>query len=81
MTTKHLVRWVLTRGVESVTCQINVRGRRSNTYEIAVVPHTNVGWGSIEDVKTPWAALHRHAEITNRLLNEGWSVTRHTPLH
>ncbi len=76
-----LVRWVLQRGGQNLTCQVDVRHNGATTYEIAVVPHANVEWGTVEAVKSPLAALRRHAEITNRLLETGWSVARHTTRH
>lgn len=76
-----LVRWILQRGRENLTCQVDVRRNGATTYEIAVVPHANVQWGSVEAVRSPLAALQRHAEITNRLLEHGWSVARHTTSH
>jgi hypothetical protein len=76
-----LVRWTLRRGEANVTCQVDVRRNGSTTYEVAVVPHANVEWGIVEEVKSPLAALRRHAEIANRLMENGWSVTRHTTSH
>ena len=76
-----LVRWTLHRSGENVTCQVDVRRNGSTTYEVAVVPQANVEWGIVEEVKSPLAALQRHAEIANRLMESGWSVTRHTSSH
>jgi len=78
---KCLVRWVLQRGGENLTCQVDVRRSRATTYEVAVVPHTHVEWGTVEAVKSPLAALRRHAEIANLLMEDGWSVARHTTSH
>jgi hypothetical protein len=60
---------------------VDVRFSGATTYEIAVVPHANVDWGTVEAVKSPLAALRRHAEIANQLLEHGWSVARHTTSH
>jgi hypothetical protein len=69
-----MLRWVLQRGDESVTCQIDAHANRS-AFDVSLVPHGDVNAGAIEVVPSPAQALQRHAEIAMQLRNAGWSVT------
>lgn len=69
-----LLRWVLQRGGEFLTCQIDAHVRRS-AYDVCIVPHRDLNAASIEVVTTPGRALQRHAEVAMRLRNDGWRIT------
>lgn len=69
-----LIRWVLQRGREILTCQVDAHVHRS-AYDVCLVPHWDVDAASIEVIATPGRAFLRHAEIAMRLRNAGWFVT------
>jgi hypothetical protein len=79
--TACLVQWIFRRGSENVTCQVDVCRNGSTTYQLAVVPHRDVEAATIETIKSPLIALQRHAEIANRLREDGWSVARRTAVN
>jgi hypothetical protein len=68
-----LIRWVLQRGGEILTCQVDAHVHRS-AYDVCIVPHWDVDAASIEVIATPSRAFQRHAEIAMRLRNAGWFV-------
>ena len=67
-----VVRWVLARGAQTVTCQINARANR-RTVDVCVVPQGKVR-GVIVAVGSPCDALMLHAHIASRLRDSGWRV-------
>lgn len=69
-----LIRWVLQRGRETLTCQVDAHVHQS-AYDVCIVPHSDVDAASIEVIATPSRAFQRHAEIAMRLRNAGWIVT------
>ena len=70
-----MLRWILERDKNAVTCQLDARGSRS--YEVCIVPHWNPSSAVIESYDAPTPALLRHAEITRRLREKGWMVIDH----
>lgn len=68
-----LIRWVLQRGDEILTCQVDAHTHRS-AYDVCIVPHWDVDAASIEVTPTLGRAFQRHAEIAMRLRNAGWSI-------
>jgi hypothetical protein len=76
-----LVQWVLRRGNEQVTCQVDVRRNGKTTYEVAVVPHHAIETSTVEATPSSVAALQRHAELALWLREQGWSVARRTSVN
>jgi hypothetical protein len=68
-----VMRWILRRGNDFVTCQIDAL-LNSRAYEVSVVPHWNVRAMATESVASPRLALQRHAEIAKQLREAGWVV-------
>lgn len=69
-----LIRWVLQRGGEILTCQVDAHVHRA-AYDVSIVPHWDVNAASIEVLATPGRAFQRHAEIAMRLRDADWFVT------
>jgi hypothetical protein len=67
-----MLRWVLQRDRNAITCELDARGGRS--YELCVVPHWNPSAAVIERFETPTSALLRHAEVAHHLRQGGWLV-------
>ena len=72
--TACLIRWVLQRGEEILTCQVDAHVNGA-AYDVCVVPHWDVNAASIEVISTPGRAFQRHAEIAMRLRDADWFVT------
>jgi hypothetical protein len=70
-----MVRWVLERETNVITCQLDARGIRS--YELCVLPHSDPSSAVIERFDAPTPALLRHAEVASRLRENGWMVIDH----
>lgn len=70
-----MLRWILQRDTNAITCQLDVRGTRS--YEVCVVPHWDPSSAVIERYDAPTPALLRHAEVARRLRENGWMVIDH----
>jgi hypothetical protein len=68
-----IVRWILRRGADAITCEVDVRANRS--YDVCVVPHRDVSSSRVERFDAPTAALLRHAEIARGLRQQGWALT------
>jgi hypothetical protein len=69
------LRWVLTRGDAAITCEIDANPDASFDVRIAASSRR----GFVEHFDTATAALERHAEVANQLLEEGWVVSEHSP--
>lgn len=61
----------------SITCQLDARSDWS--YELCVVPHGDPSAAVIERFDAPTPALLRHAEVTDRLRQDGRTVIDHGP--
>jgi hypothetical protein len=70
-----MLRWILQRDTNAITCQLDARGNRS--YEVCVVPHWDPSSAVIERYDAPTPALLRHAEVARRLRENGWMVIDH----
>jgi hypothetical protein len=70
-----MLRWVLQRNEQAITCELDARGTRS--YEVCIVPHWNLSAAVIERFDAPTPALLRHAEVSRRLGESGWKVVDH----
>lgn len=68
-----LLRWVLTRGDEAVTCQVNAHADR-RTADVSVLPHSKIRAGAVLAVPSTCDALLLHAHIASRLKDAGWRV-------
>jgi hypothetical protein len=73
-----LLRWILRRGNDALTCGVDARGDRS--FDVCVVPHWDISASVIERFPAPTSALRRHAEIAARLRQSGWVVADHVPM-
>ena len=65
-----VLRWVFLRKRQMLTCEIRVSGTQS--YDVCVVPHWDIGASVIEAYDRPSRALHRHAELAWYLRESGW---------
>jgi hypothetical protein len=70
-----LVEWILQRDSKAITCQLDLRGRRS--YEVSVLPHWDPSSAVIERFDTATPALLRHAQLACRFREAGWMVIDH----
>jgi hypothetical protein len=70
--TAPMLLWVLQRGANTITCQLDARDDRS--YEVCVVPHWDPSTTVIERFDTPTMAVLRHADVAKRLRENGWMV-------
>ncbi len=70
-TTVCMVRWVLRRGMDVLTCRVDAHLDRAR-FDVSLVPHCNIAAAAIELADTPTRALQRHAEIAMRLRDAGW---------
>jgi hypothetical protein len=70
-----LVEWILQRDTKAITCQLDLRGRRS--YEVCVLPHWDPTAAVIERFDSPMPALLRQAQLACRLREAGWMVIDH----
>jgi hypothetical protein len=66
-----MVRWVLRRGMDVLTCRVDAHLDRAR-FVVSLVPHRNVAEAAVEPTDTPTRALQRHAEIAMRLRDAGW---------
>ena len=70
-----LVRWILRRDTNGITCELDARGE--GAYELCVLPHWAPSLAVIERFDASMPALLRHAEVTSRLRDDGWMVIDH----
>lgn len=70
-----LLRWTFQKNGKAITCQVD-GNESASSYDVCVVPHWDVASAVVEKVQTPVGAFQRHAEITMRLRDAGWSVAR-----
>ena len=70
-----LLRWTFQKDDKSITCQIE-GNQAAASYDVSVVPHWDVASAVVEEAETPFGAFQRHAEISMRLREAGWSVAR-----
>jgi hypothetical protein len=70
-----MLRWILRRNANAITCQLDARGSRC--YEVCVLPHRDPSSAVIERFNAPRPALLRHAEVAKRLRENGWMVIDH----
>ena len=70
---RRLLRWVLYRGEEAITCQID-RTLTDGSYAVSVVPHQNLTAAAIETYDTSIPAFQRHAAIVSELRQTGWKM-------
>jgi hypothetical protein len=70
--TAPMLHWVLRQDTKAITCQLECRGNGS--YELCVLPHWDPSSAVIERFDASTSALLRHAEVANRLRENGWMV-------
>lgn len=70
---RRLLRWVLYRGEEAITCQID-RTLADGSYAVSVVPHQNLTAAAIETYDASIPAFQRHAAIVSELRQTGWKM-------
>jgi hypothetical protein len=70
-----MLRWVLRRDTEAITCQLDARGSRS--HELCILPHWDPTSAVIERFEAPTPARLRHAEVATLLRDDGWMVIDH----
>ena len=70
---RRLLRWVLCRGEEAITCQID-RALADGSYAVSVVPHRDLAAAAIETYETSMPAFQRHAAIVSELRQTGWKM-------
>jgi hypothetical protein len=70
---RRLLRWVLCRGEEAITCQID-RTLADGSYAVSVVPHRHLAAAAIETYETSVPAFQRHAAIVSELRQTGWKM-------
>jgi hypothetical protein len=70
-----MLRWILGRDTNAITCQLDARSPRS--YEVCIVPHWDPSSAVIERYDAPTPAFLRHAEVARRLRENGWMVIDH----
>ena len=71
---RRLLRWVLCRGEEAITCQID-RTLADGSYAVSVVPHRDLAAAAIETYETSMPAFQRHAAIVSELRQTGWKMS------
>jgi hypothetical protein len=69
-----VVRWVLHRHDETITCEVDLRSRRHCV--VSVVPAWDAPAAVFEAFDDPGIALRRHAEMARRLREHGWDLDR-----
>ena len=69
-----MLRWDFLRGQEVVTCEVRKIG--TGSYDICVVPHSDLSSSVVEPFAHPVEALRRHAEIARYFKQSGFSVRR-----
>ena len=67
-----MLRWILRRDRQAITCQLDARSDRS--YELCVRPHCDSSSLIIERFDAPTEALLRHAAVAGCLRDNGWTV-------
>lgn len=72
-----LLRWVLQRGSDALTCEVDAHGRRS--FDLQVMLGGARSPALTEHFDSPVAAVERHAQVATLLRDAGWVVTTHTP--
>lgn len=70
----HLLQWVFQRKGQAITCELGASG--TGTYEVSVVPHSDVSAGVIETFAAAQRAFYRHAELAQQLRESGWVRSR-----
>ena len=65
-----VLRWVFQRNAEAITCELDALGDRS--YDVSVVPHSDVSSSMVQHFDAPAGALLRHAQIARQLRDSGW---------
>jgi hypothetical protein len=70
---RRLLRWVLYRGANAVTCQID-RTQTDGSYTVSVVPHQDLTAAAIETYESSVPAFRRHAAIVSDLRRAGWKM-------
>jgi hypothetical protein len=68
-----MLRWVLYRGEDVVTCQID-RTLADGSYSVSVVPHGDLAAAAIETYDASVPAFQRHAAIISELRQTGWRM-------
>jgi hypothetical protein len=71
-----LLRWVLQRGSEALTCEVDAHGHGS--FDLQVMLGGSQSPALTEHFNSPVAAVERHAEVATLLRDAGWVVTTHT---
>lgn len=66
-----ILRWVFQRGPETLTCAIEAGGDR-HSFDVCILPHSDLAVATVEHFKAPVSAVQRHAEIASRLREAGW---------
>ena len=68
---RRLLRWVLYRGEEAITCQID---RTFGSYAVSVIPHRDLTAAAVETYDASIPAFQRHAAIVSELRQTGWKM-------
>jgi hypothetical protein len=69
--------WIFLRGTKAITCEIRVNGRQS--HDVCVMPHWDLSSSIVERYDRAAHALSRHAEISRRFREAGWTLIRQVP--
>jgi hypothetical protein len=72
-----VVRWVLLRGSDAVTCEVRFNGLRS--YDVSVLPHWTRSMAVVEHYQNLLSALHRQADIAGGFQHDGWLLAHEPP--
>jgi len=72
-----ILRWIFVRGTNAIICEIRVNGRHS--HDVCVMPHWDLSSSVVERYNRPAHAVSRHADISRRLRDAGWTLIRELP--
>jgi hypothetical protein len=73
-----LICWTFHRGSQSLICAVEEITKAS--YEVCVLPSWNIELATVEHFTDSGAAFRRHAEISLRFREVGWT-TEHRVMH
>ncbi|HKY19948.1 MAG TPA: hypothetical protein VJM31_01905 [Vicinamibacterales bacterium] len=76
--TRSLLKWNFVRQARVLTCEIRANG--SQSYDVCVLPHWDVGSTVIEPYDRLANALGRHAQLASYFREHGWKIARDSHL-
>ena len=70
--------WVFRREYEAITCEVDIRA--GGRCEVRTVPQWDPSLSLVEPFDSPVDAMRRHAEVSRRLMEIGWTVADRVPM-